>query len=126
MGIVEFLKKGDQLVMPFKIAYTAKKVGWLSALMSFEVSPAGLQEYVQVPFADFNALKLPPGTSSASGDGRTEQPNAVLEVLIKVVQPTEDSVFLGYTYVLTDPRVPDSAAAKYVHLYFYTMDWCQQ
>lgn len=62
------------------------------------------------------------GYQATSSDGKTEQPNAVLEALIKVVRPTGGLGIPGL-YVPTDPGAPDSAAAKCVHLDFYAMDW---
>ena len=51
---------------------------------------------------DMNALQA---------DGKTEQPNAVLEALIAVVRPTGGLGIPGL-YVPSDPGAPDSAAAK--------------
>ncbi|KAK0505235.1 hypothetical protein EDD18DRAFT_1128215 [Armillaria luteobubalina] len=51
------------------------------------------------------------GYQATSSDGKTEQPNAVLEALIKVVRPTGGLGIPGL-YVPTDPGAPDSAAAK--------------
>lgn len=55
------------------------------------------------------------GYQATSGDGKTEQPNAVLEALIRVVRPTGGLGIPGL-YVPSDPGAPDSAAAKYVSL----------
>ncbi|KAF4567188.1 hypothetical protein EYR36_010805 [Pleurotus pulmonarius] len=51
------------------------------------------------------------GYQATSGDGKTEQPNAVLEALIRVVRPTGGLGIPGL-YVPSDPGAPDSAAAK--------------
>ncbi|KAF8911697.1 GroES-like protein [Gymnopilus junonius] len=51
------------------------------------------------------------GYQATSGDGKTEQPNAVLEALIRVVKPTGGLGIPGL-YVPSDPGAPDSAAAK--------------
>ncbi|KAK0240765.1 hypothetical protein EDD85DRAFT_378057 [Armillaria nabsnona] len=51
------------------------------------------------------------GYQATSSDGKTEQPNAVLEALIKVVRPTGGLGIPGL-YVPTDPGAPDSAAAR--------------
>ncbi|CAA7260343.1 unnamed protein product [Cyclocybe aegerita] len=51
------------------------------------------------------------GYQATTGDGKTEQPNAVLEALIRVVRPTGGLGIPGL-YVPTDPGAPDSAAAK--------------
>ncbi|TFK33381.1 GroES-like protein [Crucibulum laeve] len=87
MGIIEelgegvtLLRKGDRVVMPFNVAcgrcanceqgksafctvvnpgfYVCSAYGYVS----MGPYPGGQAEYVRVPFADFNALKLPPGT----------------------------------------------------------------
>jgi threonine dehydrogenase-like Zn-dependent dehydrogenase len=51
------------------------------------------------------------GYQATTGDGKTEQPNAVLEALIAVVRPTGGLGIPGL-YVPSDPGAPDSAAAK--------------
>ncbi|KAJ3748122.1 hypothetical protein DFH05DRAFT_1534074 [Lentinula detonsa] len=51
------------------------------------------------------------GYQAVSGDGRTEQPNVVLEALIRVVRPTGGLGIPGL-YVPSDPGAPDSAAAQ--------------
>ncbi|EIW74495.1 GroES-like protein [Coniophora puteana RWD-64-598 SS2] len=51
------------------------------------------------------------GYQAAGADGKSEQPNAVLEALIAVVRPTGGLGIPGL-YVPTDPGAPDSAAAK--------------
>jgi threonine dehydrogenase-like Zn-dependent dehydrogenase len=51
------------------------------------------------------------GYQATTGDGKTEQPNAVLEALIGVVRPTGGLGIPGL-YVPSDPGAPDSAAAK--------------
>ncbi|KAF8957350.1 GroES-like protein [Flammula alnicola] len=51
------------------------------------------------------------GYQATTGDGKTEQPNAVLEALIHVVRPTGGLGIPGL-YVPSDPGAPDSAAAK--------------
>jgi len=51
------------------------------------------------------------GYQATTGDGKTEQPNAVLEALIRVVRPTGGLGIPGL-YVPSDPGAPDSAAAK--------------
>ena len=53
------------------------------------------------------------GYQATTGDGKTEQPNAVLEALIQVVRPTGGLGIPGL-YVPSDPGAPDSAAAKWV------------
>ncbi|KAJ3931493.1 MAG: hypothetical protein NXY57DRAFT_1079316 [Lentinula lateritia] len=72
MGIVDLLKKGDRVVMPFNVACgrcinceegrsafcTVVNPGFVT----MGPYPGGQAEYVRVPFADFNALVLPPGT----------------------------------------------------------------
>ncbi|KAJ7911837.1 hypothetical protein B0H13DRAFT_2251050 [Mycena leptocephala] len=87
MGIVDevgsgvtLLKKGDRVVMPFNVACgrclnceegksafcTLVNPGFVSKMLGLYVAmgpyPGGQAEYVRVPFADFNALVLPPGT----------------------------------------------------------------
>jgi glutathione-independent formaldehyde dehydrogenase len=86
MGIVEetgsgvvTLHKGDRVVMPFNVAcgfckncergYTAFCLtvnpgfaGGAYGYVAMGPYPGGQAEYVRVPYADFNALKLPPGT----------------------------------------------------------------
>ncbi|KAF9047684.1 hypothetical protein BJ165DRAFT_1467690 [Panaeolus papilionaceus] len=71
---VTLLKKGDRVVMPFNVACgrclnceegksafcTHVNPGF--GYVSMGPYPGGQAEYVRVPFADFNALKLPPGT----------------------------------------------------------------
>ncbi|KIJ63015.1 hypothetical protein HYDPIDRAFT_113519 [Hydnomerulius pinastri MD-312] len=68
MGIVDeigsgvtLLKKGDRVVMPFNVA-CGRCLNCEESRSAFctVVNPGF--EYVKVPFADFNALKLPPGT----------------------------------------------------------------
>ncbi|KAJ3782591.1 hypothetical protein GGU10DRAFT_363356 [Lentinula aff. detonsa] len=51
------------------------------------------------------------GYQAVSGDGKTEQPNVVLEALIRVVRPTGGLGIPGL-YVPSDPGAPDSAAAQ--------------
>ncbi|KAJ6471112.1 hypothetical protein C8R47DRAFT_749061 [Mycena vitilis] len=51
------------------------------------------------------------GYQATTGDGKTEQPNAVLEGLIRVVRPTGGLGIPGL-YVPSDPGAPDAAAAK--------------
>jgi len=51
------------------------------------------------------------GYQAVTSDGKTEQPNAVLEGLIRVVRPTGGLGIPGL-YVPSDPGAPDSAAAK--------------
>jgi len=51
------------------------------------------------------------GYQATQADGKTEQPNAVLEGLIKVVRPTGGLGIPGL-YVPSDPGAPDSASAK--------------
>lgn len=53
------------------------------------------------------------GYQATTGDGKTEQPNAVIEALIAVVRPTGGLGIPGL-YVPSDPGAPDSASAKYV------------
>jgi glutathione-independent formaldehyde dehydrogenase len=77
-GVVS-LKKGDRVVMPFNVAcgfcfncergYTAYCLtvnpGFAGGAYGFvAMGPyrGGQAQYLRVPFADFNALKLPPGT----------------------------------------------------------------
>ncbi|KAF9254244.1 GroES-like protein [Marasmius fiardii PR-910] len=81
MGIVDevgeavtLLKKGDRVVMPFNVACgrclnceegrsafcTSVNPGF--GYVAMGPYPGGQAEYVRVPFADYNALKLPPGT----------------------------------------------------------------
>lgn len=86
MGIIEdvgagvtLLKKGDRVVMPFNVACgrcancevgktafcTIVNPGFAGGAYGYVAMgpyPGGQAEYVRVPFADFNALKLPPGT----------------------------------------------------------------
>ncbi|KIK70140.1 hypothetical protein GYMLUDRAFT_34610 [Collybiopsis luxurians FD-317 M1] len=86
MGIVDevgsgvtLLKKGDRVVMPFNVACgrclnceegrsafcTLVNPGFVSRTLRYVAMgpyPGGQAEYIRVPFADFNALKLPPGT----------------------------------------------------------------
>lgn len=86
MGIVDevgegvtLLKKGDRVVMPFNVACghclnceegrsafcTEVNPGFAGGAYGYVAMgpyPGGQAEYVRVPFADFNALKLPPGT----------------------------------------------------------------
>ncbi|EIW79718.1 GroES-like protein [Coniophora puteana RWD-64-598 SS2] len=58
---VQLLKKGDRVVVPFNVACgrcfncEEGKTGFCT-----HMNPGS--EYVRIPFADFNALKLPPGT----------------------------------------------------------------
>ncbi|KAF5390118.1 hypothetical protein D9757_003804 [Collybiopsis confluens] len=51
------------------------------------------------------------GYQAVTSDGKTEQPNAVLEGLIRVVRPTGGLGIPGL-YVPSDPGAPDSASAK--------------
>lgn len=53
------------------------------------------------------------GYQATTGDGKTEQPNAVLEAAIKVVRPTGGLGIPGL-YVPKDPGAPDAASAKCV------------
>ncbi|KAL0059935.1 hypothetical protein AAF712_013282 [Marasmius tenuissimus] len=85
MGIIDevgsgvtLLKKGDRVVMPFNVACgrcvncedrksafcTNVNPGFAGGAYGYVAMgpyPGGQAEYVRVPFADFNALKLPPG-----------------------------------------------------------------
>ncbi|KAJ3974341.1 hypothetical protein EV361DRAFT_895227 [Lentinula raphanica] len=73
-GGVTLLKKGDRVVMPFNVACgrCANCEGGRTAFctivnpgfgyVAMGPYPGGQAEYVRVPFADFNALVLPPGT----------------------------------------------------------------
>jgi glutathione-independent formaldehyde dehydrogenase len=77
-GVVS-LKKGDRVVMPFNVAcgfcfncergYTAYCLtvnpgfaGGAYGYVAMGPYMGGQAQYLRVPFADFNALKLPPGT----------------------------------------------------------------
>jgi len=77
-GVVS-LKKGDRVVMPFNVAcgfckncvdgYTGFCLtvnpgfaGGAYGYVAMGPWPGGQAEYVRVPYADFNCLKLPPGT----------------------------------------------------------------
>ena len=51
------------------------------------------------------------GYQAIAQDGKTEQPNIVLEALIRIVRPTGGLGIPGL-YVPTDPGAPDSASAK--------------
>ncbi|KAJ7641296.1 hypothetical protein FB45DRAFT_1022056 [Roridomyces roridus] len=51
------------------------------------------------------------GYQATTGDGKTEQPNAVIEGLIRVVRPTGGLGIPGL-YVPSDPGAPDAASAK--------------
>jgi len=51
------------------------------------------------------------GYQATTGDGKTEQPNAVIEALIRVVRPTGGLGIPGL-YVPSDPGAPDAASAK--------------
>ncbi|KAJ7708615.1 hypothetical protein B0H16DRAFT_1344849 [Mycena metata] len=51
------------------------------------------------------------GYQATTGDGKTEQPNAVIEALIKVVRPTGGLGIPGL-YVPSDPGAPDAASSK--------------
>ncbi|KAJ7336758.1 hypothetical protein DFH08DRAFT_877412 [Mycena albidolilacea] len=51
------------------------------------------------------------GYQATTGDGKTEQPNAVIEALIAVVRPTGGLGIPGL-YVPSDPGAPDAASAK--------------
>ncbi|KFY76146.1 hypothetical protein V499_04076 [Pseudogymnoascus sp. VKM F-103] len=86
MGIIEevgtgvmLLKKGDRVVMPFNVAdgrcrnceegrtafCTGVNPGFAGGAYGYvSMGPyrGGQAQYVRVPYADFNALKLPPGT----------------------------------------------------------------
>jgi hypothetical protein len=53
------------------------------------------------------------GYQASAADGKSEQPNAVLEALIAVVRPTGGLGIPGL-YVPSDPGAPDSASAKSV------------
>ena len=57
------------------------------------------------------------GYQATTADGKTEQPNVVLEGLIKVVRPTGGLGIPGL-YVPSDPGAPDAASAKYVSVAF--------
>ncbi|KAJ3887456.1 hypothetical protein C8J55DRAFT_479499 [Lentinula edodes] len=78
-GGVTLLKKGDRVVMPFNVACgrcinceegrsafcTVVNPGFVTLMGTYVAMgpyPGGQAEYVRVPFADFNALVLPPGT----------------------------------------------------------------
>lgn len=86
LGIVEelgegvtLLKKGDRVVMPFNVAdgrcrnceegktafCTGVNPGFAGGAYGYVAMgpyPGGQAQYLRVPYADFNALKLPPGT----------------------------------------------------------------
>ncbi|EXJ94561.1 alcohol dehydrogenase [Capronia coronata CBS 617.96] len=90
MGIVEetgagvtLLKKGDRVVMPFNVAdgrcrnceegktafCTGVNPGFAGGAYGYvAMGPyrGGQAQYIRVPYADFNALKLPPGTEHES------------------------------------------------------------
>ncbi|KAF7561570.1 hypothetical protein G7046_g2585 [Stylonectria norvegica] len=90
MGIVEelgeavtLLKKGDRVVMPFNVAdgrcrnceegktafCTGVNPGFAGGAYGYvSMGPyqGGQAQYIRIPFADFNALKLPPGTENES------------------------------------------------------------
>jgi hypothetical protein len=51
------------------------------------------------------------GYQAVAADGKTEQPNAVLEGLIAVVRPTGGLGIPGL-YVPKDPGAPDANSAK--------------
>ncbi|KAJ6587380.1 chaperonin 10-like protein [Mycena sp. CBHHK59/15] len=51
------------------------------------------------------------GYQATTGDGKTEQPNAVIEALIGIVRPTGGLGIPGL-YVPSDPGAPDAASAK--------------
>jgi hypothetical protein len=51
------------------------------------------------------------GYQANAADGKSEQPNAILEALIVVVRPTGGLGIPGL-YVPSDPGAPDSASAK--------------
>ncbi|KAJ7776020.1 hypothetical protein DFH07DRAFT_73880 [Mycena maculata] len=51
------------------------------------------------------------GYQATTGDGKTEQPNAVIEALIRAVRPTGGLGIPGL-YVPSDPGAPDAASAK--------------
>jgi len=76
---VTLLKKGDRVVMPFNVgcgrcanceqgksAFCVNVnpgfAGGAYGYVAMGPYPGGQAEYLRVPFADFNALKLPPGT----------------------------------------------------------------
>ncbi|KAL5498662.1 hypothetical protein ACEPAH_2017 [Sanghuangporus vaninii] len=73
---VTLLKRGDRVVMPFNVscgrcanceqgrpAYCLiTNPGAIAAYIGMGDYQGGQAEYVRVPFADYNALKLPPGT----------------------------------------------------------------
>ncbi|KAF8231158.1 GroES-like protein [Tricholoma matsutake] len=91
MGIVDelgsavtHLKKGDRVVIPFNVAcgrctnceegrtafctnvnpgFVSVQTKSLASYVKMGPYAGGQAEYVRVPFADFNALKLPPGTA---------------------------------------------------------------
>ncbi|KAF9464154.1 hypothetical protein BDZ94DRAFT_1162674 [Collybia nuda] len=54
---------------------------------------------------------VPVGYQATTSDGKTEQPNVILEGLIRVVRPTGGLGIPGL-YVPSDPGAPDSASAK--------------
>ncbi|CAM1509735.1 Fc.00g000700.m01.CDS01 [Cosmosporella sp. VM-42] len=90
MGIVEelgegvaLLKKGDRVVMPFNVAdgrcrnceegktafCTGVNPGFAGGAYGYvAMGPyrGGQAQYIRIPYADFNALKLPPGTENES------------------------------------------------------------
>jgi len=51
------------------------------------------------------------GYQAVTVDGKTEQPNVVIEALVRVVRPT-GGIGVSGLYVPTDPGAPDSASAK--------------
>lgn len=57
------------------------------------------------------------GYQATTSDGKTEQPNIVLESLIRIVRPTGGLGIPGL-YVPSDPGAPDSNSAKWVLIYF--------
>jgi hypothetical protein len=61
--------------------------------------------------APINGLHSAVGYQATTSDGKTEQPNVVLEGLIRVVRPTGGLGIPGL-YVPSDPGAPDSASAK--------------
>lgn len=61
-------------------------------------------------FADAIAV----GYQATTSDGKTEQPNVVLEALISVVRPTGGLGIPGL-YVPSDPGAPDAQSKKYVY-----------
>ncbi|CAI6100479.1 unnamed protein product [Clonostachys chloroleuca] len=74
MGIVEelgegvtLLQKGDRVVMPFNVAdgrcrnCEEGKTAFCTGYVAMGPYRGGQAQYIRIPYADFNALKLPPG-----------------------------------------------------------------